>query len=64
MVIDGVGAGNVNIPYYRAICDALGAGIPVVAGVRIFAAHRYFAKGHEGSFRSMRSSAVQSPRVT
>jgi len=53
MVIDGVGAGNVNIPYYRAICDALGAGIPVVAGVRIFAGTPYFAKGHEGSFRSM-----------
>lgn len=53
IVIDGIGAGNVNIPYFNAVCDALGAGIPVVIGHRMFAGAPYFAKGHDGSFRSM-----------
>jgi L-asparaginase len=53
IVVEGIGAGNVNLPSYHAICDALGAGIPVVLGVRIFAGTPYFAKGHEASFRTM-----------
>lgn len=53
IVVEGVGAGNVNLPFYYAICDALEAGIPVVLGVRIFAGTGYFAKGHEASFRTM-----------
>jgi L-asparaginase len=53
IVIEGIGAGNVNLPFYHGICDALDAGIPVVLGVRIFAGTGYFAKGHEGSFRTM-----------
>jgi len=53
IVIEGIGAGNVNLPYYHAICDALETGIPVVVGVRMFAGTPYFAKGHEGSFRTM-----------
>lgn len=53
IVVEGVGAGNVNLPFYHAICDAVAAGIPVVVGVRIYAGTPYFAKGHEGSFRTM-----------
>lgn len=53
IVVEGIGAGNVNLPSYHAICDALDAGIPVVLGVRIFAGTPYFAKGHDGSFRTM-----------
>ena len=53
IVIEGIGAGNVNLPYYYAICDALEAGIPIVVGVRMLAGTPYFAKGHEGSFRTM-----------
>jgi len=53
IVVEGVGAGNVNLPFYHAICDALAAGIPVVVGVRIHAGTPYFAKGHAGSFRTM-----------
>jgi L-asparaginase len=53
IVIEGIGAGNVNIPYFKAVCDALDAGIPVVVGHRMFGGSAYFAKGHEGSFRSM-----------
>jgi L-asparaginase len=53
IVIEGIGAGNVNLPYYHAICDALKAGMPVVVGVRMFAGTPYFAKGHEGSFKTM-----------
>ena len=53
IVVEGVGAGNVNLPYYHALCDALEAGIPVVIGVRIFAGAPHGAKAHEGSFRSL-----------
>jgi L-asparaginase len=53
IVVEGVGAGNVNLPFYYAIRDALQAGIPVVVGVRILAGTGYHAKGHEGSLRSM-----------
>ena len=53
IVIEGIGAGNVNLPCYYAICDALSAGIPVVVGVRMFEGTPYFAKGHDGSFRTM-----------
>jgi len=53
MVIEGIGAGNVNIPYFKAICDALDEGIPVVVGHRMFGGMPFFNKGHEGSFRSM-----------
>lgn len=53
IVVEGIGAGNVNLPCYHAICDALDARIPVVVGVRIFAGTPYFAKGHEASFRTM-----------
>lgn len=53
IVIEGIGAGNVNIPYYEAVCDALEAGIPVVVGHRMMAGSPFFNKGHKGSFRSM-----------
>jgi L-asparaginase len=53
IVIEGIGAGNVNIPYFHAVCDALDAGITVVVGHRMLGGTPYFAKGHEGSFRSM-----------
>lgn len=53
IVIEGIGAGNVNIPYFHAVCDALDAGIPVVVGHRMFGGSAFFNKGHEGSFRSM-----------
>ena len=53
IVVEGIGAGNVNLPAYHAICDALDVGIPLVLGVRIFAGTPYFAKGHDGSFKTM-----------
>ena len=53
IVIEGIGAGNVNIPYFNAVCDALEANIPVVVGHRMLGGSAYFAKGHDGSFRSM-----------
>ncbi len=53
IVIEGVGAGNVNVPFYRAARDAIAEGIPVVVGVRIFSGAPHRAKGHEGSFVSM-----------
>ena len=53
IVVEGVGAGNVNLPFYHAICDALDEGIPVVLGVRIFSGAPHRAKAHQASFRSM-----------
>jgi L-asparaginase len=53
LVIEGIGAGNVNLPYFDAVCDALDIGIPVVIGHRMLGGTAYFAKGHKGSFRSM-----------
>ena len=53
IVVEGVGAGNVNLPFYYAIRDALKVRIPVVVGVRILAGTGYHAKGHEGSLQSM-----------
>ena len=53
IVIEGIGAGNVNIPYYNAVCDALKADIPLVIGHRMSSGSPFFNKGHNGSFRSM-----------
>lgn len=53
VVIEGVGAGNMNLPWYRATCEALDAGIPVVVGVRILRGAPHHAKGHRGSLRSV-----------
>jgi L-asparaginase len=53
IVVEGVGAGNVNLPFYHAICDALDEGIPVVLGVRIFSGAPHRAKAHKASFLSL-----------
>ena len=53
IVVEGTGAGNVNPPYFAGLSDALDAGIPVVLGHRMFGGAPYFAKGHDGSFRSV-----------
>ncbi len=53
IVVEGVGAGNVNLPFYHALCDAMETGIPVVLGVRIFAGAPHRAKAHAGSFLSL-----------
>jgi L-asparaginase len=53
IVVDGVGGGNVNLPFYHAICDALDSGIPVVAGVRVRAGAPHLGKGYQGSFKSL-----------
>jgi len=53
IVIEGIGAGNVNIPYYNAVCDALRVDIPVVIGHRMSSGSPFFNKGHDGSFKSM-----------
>jgi L-asparaginase len=53
MVVDGVGAGNMNLAFYHGVCDALKAGIPVVVSSRHMAGPPCASKGYLGSLRSV-----------
>ncbi len=53
IVVEGVGGGNYNLPFYHAVCDALDAGIPVVTGIRHRAGAPHLSKGYPGSFKSL-----------
>ncbi|MDH5534510.1 MAG: asparaginase [Betaproteobacteria bacterium] len=53
IVVDAVGSGNVNLPFYEAICDALAAGIPVVVSSRHLAGRPHASKGYPGSLASL-----------
>jgi len=53
IVVEATAAGNVNLPFYRAICDALDAGIPVVVAARTVAGAPHPGKGYPGSFASL-----------
>ena len=53
IVVEGVGAGNMNPPFYHAVCDALAAGIPVVIGSRHLSGQPYPSKGYLGSLKSV-----------
>jgi len=53
IVVDGVGAGNMNLPFYHGVCAALEAGIPVVIGSRHLSGEPYASKGYLGSLKSV-----------
>jgi L-asparaginase len=53
IVVDGVGSGNVNMPFYGAVGDALDAGITVVISSRHLAGQPHASKGYPGSLASM-----------
>lgn len=53
IVVEGVGGGNVNLPFYHSACEALDAGIPVVVGIRVRAGAPHIGKGYQGSFKSL-----------
>jgi len=53
IVVDGTGAGNMNLPFYHAVCDALRAGIPTVISSRHLAGPPYVSKAYLGSLKSM-----------
>ena len=53
IVVDGVGAGNMNVPFYHAVCAALRAGIPVVISSRHLAGTPYVSKAYLGSLKSV-----------
>jgi hypothetical protein len=53
IVVDGVGGGNMNVPLYKAICDALEAGIPVVISSRHLGGQPHISKGYPGSLKSV-----------
>jgi L-asparaginase len=53
IVVDAVGAGNMNLPFYRAVCDALAQGIPVVVSSRHLAGPPHPSKGYPGSLTSV-----------
>ena len=53
IVVEASAGGNVNVPYYEAICDALDAGIPVVVATRATSGPTHFGKGYRGSLASL-----------
>ena len=53
IVVDAVGAGNMNLPFYHAVCDALRAGIPAIISSRHLAGPPYASKGYVGSLKSV-----------
>ena len=53
IVVDGAGAGNLNLPFYHGVCDALREGIPVVISSRHLAGPPHPSKGYPGSLRSV-----------
>lgn len=53
IVVEASAGGNVNVPYYEAICSALEAGIPVVVATRVAAGATHFGKGYRGSLASL-----------
>lgn len=53
IVVDAVGAGNMNRPFYHAVCDALQANIPVVISSRHLAGPPHPSKGYPGSLKSV-----------
>ena len=53
IVVDGVGAGNMNLAFYHGVCDAVRAGIPTVVSSRHLAGPPYVSKGYLGSLKSV-----------
>ena len=53
IVVEATGAGNINLPYYEAMCDAMEAGIPVVVATRCPSGAPHPGKGYDGSFQSL-----------
>jgi L-asparaginase len=53
IVVEATAGGNVNEPFYRAICDALDANIPVVIASRVGSGAPHPGKGYRGSFQSL-----------
>lgn len=58
IVIQTFGGGNINLPFYEAICAALDAGIPVVAATRLSSGAPHPGKGYPGSFESFVKKGV------
>jgi len=53
IVVDAVGAGNMNLPFYHGVCDAVRAGIPTVISSRHLAGPPYRSKAYLGSLKSV-----------
>ena len=53
IVVEATAGGNVNLPYYHAIGDAIDSGIPVVVTTRVSAGSPHLGKGYIGSFMSL-----------
>ena len=53
IVVEATAGGNVNEPFYRGICDALEAQIPVVVATRVASGAPHPGKGYRGSFQSL-----------
>ena len=53
IIIEGIGGGNMNVPFYDALVDALAAGIPVVIASRHLGGQPHPSKAYKGSLKSL-----------
>ena len=53
IVVEATAGGNVNAPFYEAICDALEAGIAVVVATRVASGAPHLGKAYRGSFATL-----------
>jgi len=53
IVVEATAGGNVNAPFYAAICDALEAGIAVVVATRVSSGATHLGKGYPGSLATL-----------
>jgi L-asparaginase len=53
IVVEATGAGNVNLPFFDAMCDGLAAGIPIVIATRLPSGAPHLGKAYAGSFMSL-----------
>ena len=60
IVVEATAGGNVNAPFYHAICDALEAGIPVVVATRLPSGAPHPGKGYLGSLMSLTAKGALS----
>ena len=58
IVVEATAGGNVNRPFYDALCDALGAGITVVVATRVTSGAPHAGKAYLGSFQSLREKGA------
>ena len=53
IVVEASAGGNMTVPFYEAVCEALAADIPVVVATRVASGPTHFGKAYRGSLASV-----------